>query len=199
MFDQRKDHQLEELLDTVLSEYSAVSPRPGLELRILAGVRARTAQRRRSWMFVFATTSAAVVIAGLATNCRSMKSTSSDRSAKVLAVAPSLRNGRETSAPKAGLIGSSPVRSMWNSSHARNQDRANPPDLLEVVDAMHGEGRPSFQQEKLYLHPGVAQDLEPATEEETAAPSISIRKLGVEPIAIKELAAEKETDKEGKL
>ena len=150
-------------------------------------------------MFAFAATSAALVMAGLAMNWRLMKSTSSHPSAKVLALAPSLRNGQDTPTPKAALPGSPPVRSKWNPSHARAQDRPNPLNLLEVVDAMHGQGRLIFQQEKLYLQPGAGPDSEPATEQKTAAPSISIQELGVEPIAIKELAAEKETEKEGRL
>ena len=64
---------------------------------------------------------------------------------------------------------------------------------------MHGERRLIFEQEKLYLYPAPAPDPEPVTEEETAAPSISIQELGVQPIAIKELNTEKESDKEGRL
>ena len=39
MADQYEDRKLDELLDSALSEYSAVEPRPGLETRILARVR----------------------------------------------------------------------------------------------------------------------------------------------------------------
>ena len=40
MFDEQKDEPLDELLNDLLSEYSVVEPRPGLQTKILAGLRA---------------------------------------------------------------------------------------------------------------------------------------------------------------
>ena len=61
-----QDRKLDEMLDSMLSEYSAVEPRPGLETRILANVRDAAAVRRAPWRFIWiwagASTVAALVI-----------------------------------------------------------------------------------------------------------------------------------------
>ena len=54
MFDEPKDNQLKDdqldsLLESLLSEYSAAEPRPGLEMRIVANLR-EAADRKRSWL-----------------------------------------------------------------------------------------------------------------------------------------------------
>lgn len=191
MFDQPKERQLEELLDTLLFEYSAVSPRPGLEARILSGLRARADRRRRKWsLAVGLTVAAAVLVVGLAID-RHPKPASNE-SAKVVAVVPVLRD-RKANTP------TSSSSTMRSSARVGNRDRAKPPNLIQVADAMRGEGRLIFEQEKLYLAP--APEPEPATaaQQETVTPTISIQELGVKPIAIKELSSEKETDKEGRL
>jgi hypothetical protein len=50
MFDEQKDDRLDELLNDLLSEYSAVEPRPGLQTKILAGLRAAAAAQTGSWL-----------------------------------------------------------------------------------------------------------------------------------------------------
>ena len=40
---QEKDHKLDAMLDNLLSTYSSVEPRPGLETRILANLREESA------------------------------------------------------------------------------------------------------------------------------------------------------------
>ena len=61
-----QDRKLDEMLDSMLSEYSAVEPRPGLETRILANVRDAAAVRRAPWRFIWiwagASTVAALVV-----------------------------------------------------------------------------------------------------------------------------------------
>ena len=61
-----QDRKLDQMLDSMLSEYSAVEPRPGLETRILANVRDAAAVRRAPWRFIWiwagASTVAALVI-----------------------------------------------------------------------------------------------------------------------------------------
>jgi hypothetical protein len=61
-----QDHKLDQMLDSMLSEYSSVEPRPGLETRILANVRDAAAVRRAPWRFIWiwagASTVAALVI-----------------------------------------------------------------------------------------------------------------------------------------
>ena len=49
MSDKNHDQFIENLLDASLARYSAVTPRAGLEGRILANARARTEQAKRSW------------------------------------------------------------------------------------------------------------------------------------------------------
>lgn len=50
MADQEKDKQLDDLLESLLSNYTVAEPRPGLETRILAQVR-DAASKRRSWFW----------------------------------------------------------------------------------------------------------------------------------------------------
>src|SRR4051812_825733 len=49
MTDPKNDKQLDELLDTMLSAYSAVQPRPGLEDRIRAGMREAAERPALPW------------------------------------------------------------------------------------------------------------------------------------------------------
>jgi hypothetical protein len=46
MAEQDKEQKLDELLDSMLREYSAVEPRPGLETRILANLKSSRAERK---------------------------------------------------------------------------------------------------------------------------------------------------------
>jgi hypothetical protein len=70
MADQDKEKQLDQLLDSVLSQYSAVEPRPGLETRIMARiVEPGSASSRRLvlrwlWAGAAATALAAIIIFG---------------------------------------------------------------------------------------------------------------------------------------
>ena len=47
MLEDEKDRQLDVLLDSLLSAYSAAEPRSGLEIRIRARLQALAARRRR--------------------------------------------------------------------------------------------------------------------------------------------------------
>ncbi|HZD94799.1 MAG TPA: hypothetical protein VE133_11125 [Candidatus Sulfotelmatobacter sp.] len=69
MTDHEKDKQLDDLLDSMLSSYSAIEPRPGLEARVLAGLRdeeSRKAQRPWNFRWVWAASAVAAVIVILA-------------------------------------------------------------------------------------------------------------------------------------
>ena len=62
MSDQNQDKHLDELLDSMLSEYSSAEPRPGLETRVLAKVReaeGREAPAWRNWKWLWAGVAAA--------------------------------------------------------------------------------------------------------------------------------------------
>jgi hypothetical protein len=191
MFDERKERQLDQVLHALLSEYSAQAPRPGLEGRILAGLRARAARRRRTWTLTLAAPTAAALLIAVVMSSRkpillpshdpspATPTVASNRSATV---APSL----ERSGPQIHEI-------------RRTKEPSNPPSLLQVVDAMHRESSLVFEHEKLYLDPAPQPSPKLGGEQEAAAPGISIQDLGVKPIAIKELTPEKETDEEGKL
>lgn len=65
MADQEK--QLDQLLDSLLAEYSDVGPRPGLETRLLANLRAESfpavKNQRRVWRWFFATAGVVAVAA----------------------------------------------------------------------------------------------------------------------------------------
>jgi cytoskeletal protein RodZ len=67
MADHDQEHKVEELLDSMLAAYSAVAPRPGLETRVLANLKAAREKQRPwfglQWMWAGA---AAAVIAGIA-------------------------------------------------------------------------------------------------------------------------------------
>jgi hypothetical protein len=65
MADQEKDKQMDEMLDSMLANYSSAEPRPGMETRILASVRdaEQRKQARPSWMFKGLWAAAAVAAA----------------------------------------------------------------------------------------------------------------------------------------
>jgi len=191
MFDERKERQLDQVLEALLSEYSARAPRPGLEGRILAGLRARAARRRRTWTLTLAAPTAAALLIAVVMNSRKpILLPSHDPSPATPTVASS---HSATVAPWLERSGSQ------THEIRRTQEHAKPPSVLQVVDAMHRESSLVFEHEKLYLDPAPQPSPELALEHEAAAPGINIQDLGVKPIAIKELTPEKETDEEGKL
>jgi hypothetical protein len=76
MTDHEEDRHLDELLDSALSAYSAVEPRPGLETRIIAQVRdaARPAGSpgwNWRWLWAGAVAAAAILLLALWTNRQS--------------------------------------------------------------------------------------------------------------------------------
>ena len=192
MFDERKDKQLDEILDALLSQYSAQEARPGLERRILAGLEARAGQRRWVWTLMLAASTAAALLIGLAMNSR-----------KAIPLYPDHRDTRTARPALADdhgrTVARSPERSGSQNLTVRTKESLNRPSLLQVVDAMHRESSLVFEHEKLYLDPAPQSDARPAPDQEASAPSISIQDLGVKPIAIKELTPDKQTDEEGKL
>jgi hypothetical protein len=65
MADRKKDQQMDEMLDSLLANYSSAEPRPGLETRILAnlGDAGRRKASSASWSFKWLWAGAAVAVA----------------------------------------------------------------------------------------------------------------------------------------
>ena len=59
------DHKLDEMLDAMLSAYSAAEPRPGLETRILANVKEQELKSTARWGFRWTWAVAALATAAL--------------------------------------------------------------------------------------------------------------------------------------
>jgi hypothetical protein len=72
MADQKKDKQMDELLDSLLAAYSSSEPRPGLETRILANLRDAESREPRSaawnfkWLWAGMAVAAALIIIAVA-------------------------------------------------------------------------------------------------------------------------------------
>jgi len=52
MTDPNKEPQIDDMLESLLADYTSVVPRPGLETRILASLQ-DTAARRSPWSWIF--------------------------------------------------------------------------------------------------------------------------------------------------
>ena len=54
MAEQKQDQHLDEMLDSLLADYSSAEPRPGFETRILATVRSQRRRRKLTFGWIFA-------------------------------------------------------------------------------------------------------------------------------------------------
>ena len=63
--EQERDRAAEQWLDEAIIHFRDAGPRPGLETRVLAGLRAHVEQRRRRWRLVLAGSAAAVLVVAL--------------------------------------------------------------------------------------------------------------------------------------
>jgi hypothetical protein len=174
MVDDNKDRQLDALLDSLLSAYSAAEPRSGLEIRVRAALRARAAQRRLGWMMVFAATTAAVVLAGALTRLHWWKSTVPDG---VVHYQGAPGSGAD---PLAGARPPSrfPKATRWTQPVGHPSGVAESNQLLvQAANAMPPADKPVFEREKLYLAPGAQPQPEVVPEPPTSTPSINIQDL----------------------
>jgi hypothetical protein len=78
MAEQDNEKHLDQLLDSLLSRYSDAQPRPGLETRILATVRAQAEEQKFSgwkniWMWAGAATAIVIIAAVMMMNYRARK------------------------------------------------------------------------------------------------------------------------------
>ncbi len=194
MAEEEKDRQLDALLDSLLSDYSAAEPRPGLDLRIRAGLRAHAAHQRRRWLLIFATSAAVAALLVAVTTVRTSKTS-----------VPAKLAGSTTSAgPQAGARTTAPPPAAKRTPRFANVRRARVSPatrnrlVLELANAMP-EGNLVFEREKLYLSSEPQRDPEPVSEPQTSAPSIEVKDLGVQTIEIKDLPSVKSMDSKGNL
>jgi hypothetical protein len=193
MLEHEKDRQLNALLDSLLSAYSAVEPRPGLDTRIRAGLRARAAQQKQQWMLIVAATAAIVFLVALI-RTRTLQPSVPNR-ISVQKSFPDPSRGYGEVIPSS----SKAARQLDAYHRAKVRDSNNNLILLQVANAMHGADSLTFEQEKLYLSPAPQEEPDSIVEPQTPAPGINIQDLGVQTIEIKELPSAKGTDSKGNL
>jgi hypothetical protein len=193
MTEEGKDRHLDGLLDSLLSGYSAVEPRPGLELRIRAGLKAHAAQRQWGWRIVAAVSAVFAIVSAVMTSAHRSKPAVSDHwAARITSADPGPRNAgvrTGTRAKPALHVASRVVSPPKNPSNQR---------LLQLANAMPAAGNLVFEQEKLYLSPEPQRLEEPASESETV-PSIKLQDLVAPAIEIKDLPSVRNVDLKGSL
>ncbi|HEY6308164.1 MAG TPA: hypothetical protein VI488_17090 [Candidatus Angelobacter sp.] len=183
MAEDEKDRQFNAVLDSFLSDYSAVEPRPGLDLRIRAGLKSHAAQRRRKWMLAFAASASVVLLAVWIVRAHAPQEIVPNRMA--------VQNPSPDPAPE-------PLRAVTSSPHIAKRpaaddrrailrNRSNSRILLQVANAMSQADNTVFEHERIYLSPASQPELKPAGEEHASAPNISIQHLGLPPIEIKDI------------
>jgi hypothetical protein len=193
MLEHEKDRQLNALLDSFLSTYSAVEPRAGLDTRIRAGLRVRAARRRRRSVLILAVTAAAVILAALIASLDTRQPSIPDH---VVAH----KSSPDPVSVHAGTVTLSPQKTgsqIAVDRRAKVRNSTNSLVLLQAANALHGADSMVFEQEKLYLSPAPQPEPEPAIEPQAPAPTISIRDLGVQTIEIKDLPSAKGMDSKG--
>jgi hypothetical protein len=192
MAEDQKDLRLDSMLDSFLSTYVAAEPRPGLELRIRAALRARAQRRRRVWIFMVAGAAAVLVMAAMMTQLRPSRPGAPANVAAVITPPPFTEDLPHTTAPPSS---SWKVSRVAAGPRASKQASATNRVLLQAANVMTGDlGDPVFEQERLYIAP-----VQQSAEMPTSAPSITIQDLGVESLEIKELPSAKNTDSKGDL
>ncbi len=190
MAEDKKERQLDALLDSFLAAYSAAEPRPGLEIRIRAGLKAHAAHERRRWILLLGTSAAMVVLVAVMITAHTSKpGVVNDITAGATPVDPV--PAARTTAP------STLAKATRRVANGRPSTRKNARNelLLQVANA-----NLVFEREKLYLTPEPQPAPEPAAEPQTSAPSIYIQELGIPTIEIKDLpSARGGTDSKGSL
>jgi hypothetical protein len=185
MAEDEKDRQLDVLLDSFLSDYSAAEPRPGLDIRIRAGLKARAAQSRRKWMLAFAASAAVVVMAVWIARAHAPR--------KIVPNRMAVQKSSPDPAPgpvRAVVVTASPHKTAGRAGddrRARLPGGSNNRILLQAANAMPSADNTVFEHERIYLSPASQPEPQPAGQEHASAPNISIQHLGLQPIKIKDL------------
>ena len=146
------DQKLDEMLDAMLSAYSSVEPRPGLETRIVASLREYSCSRERSWNFRWmwggiAPASAAIVLLLIHFSRPQQR----PQTAPQLATRPQQREAPATIVEK-NILPPSVVASSHSQRHKGRITRATDPQKqyqVEVRQEVFPSPSPLSEQEKL--------------------------------------------------
>ncbi|HET6843783.1 MAG TPA: hypothetical protein VFK06_19200 [Candidatus Angelobacter sp.] len=188
MANQQTERELNTLLNSLLAKYSSVGPRPGLEERIQATLKAAAARRQRIWLLTFASSAAvaAALVLVVFWGTRTAK-----HNAPVYAVRHEPSQSLSVHHPATLTLHAKPKRN----GDAKDRSLKALPDASQIALQI-ANTQPIFEHEKSYLCPETQPMAEtaPASEHEqqAAVPSISIQDLGMRPIEVKELNTEKD-------
>lgn len=184
MADKEKDRRMDDLLDSLLSSYSAADPRPGYETRLHAVVTARATRVRRMNLRILAASAAVLVLVAWIMLAK-MRTEKTDRAPAVAReMAPAPANGN--SIPAVRVI-RQPSRPAGGARSTKVRSYSDSRLVLEMAEATHGSRSLVFEREKLYLTPTAPPEPEAAPAavpaEQAQAPGIDIQNVGVAPIA----------------
>ncbi|HLW52613.1 MAG TPA: hypothetical protein VKW06_07195 [Candidatus Angelobacter sp.] len=183
-----RERQLDALLDSLLSIYSAAEPRPGLEMRIRARMTAHSAQHRWMWTLIFAASAAACSLTVWMVTARVQSPVPTRQVVE-----------RKTTQPvetiQAQKSRSAIASSGWVTTGAQRKSRNNTRALLQLAGAVHSGGDLVFQQAQSYAAPVTPEADAAETDQPASRDNISIQNLGVESIEIKDLASAKGDEK----
>jgi len=192
MADQNQDKQLDDLLESMLSTYSDVEPRPGLTTRILATLKEHSARRQLRWVFSFAASTAIVLLILLVLNMRSAKqdtTAQNDPQKPPEALSGAVKRGVPAlTAANTRFVGQ---RRQVVANSVTNKAILQ---MAEVSRENASIDNSISEPETLSLAPAPRQETEPAIAQLMSTPNMSIRDLGVRVIEIKELNPTKDLD-----
>ncbi len=192
MADQNQDKQLDDLLESMLSTYSDVEPRPGLTTRILATLKEHSARRQLRWVFSFAASTAIVLLILLVLNMRSAKqdtTAQNDPQKPPEALSGAVKRGVPAlTAANTRFVGQ---RRQVVANSVTNKAILQ---MAEVSRENASVDNSISEPETLSLAPAPRQETEPAIAQLMSTPNMSIRDLGVRVIEIKELNPTKDLD-----
>lgn len=183
MAENRKDRQLDALLDSLLSGYSAIEPRPGIEMRVSAHLKAHS-DRRRKWMLAFAVSAAMLVLAALVTTMRTEAPGPIARSSPNQAVGAARPGPVLVTRRSARRMPAEAVRSAL----ARKDKTIA---LIKLANTMHPVNDPGSQD----VEPDPAETPQDQTREQDGLDKSGIRNLDVQSLEIKELAPPRSDEK----
>jgi hypothetical protein len=207
MADEEKDWQLDTLLDSLLRSYSAADPRPGFETRLRAVVGAQiTRVRRTNWLMLAASAAAVVLFAWIMIAKTHTAKVALPSPVAVAKPAPNPVKLEGTTVPH---VTRPAARPPAEDRYAKARARSRSQLVLQMVESTEGSGSLLFEHEKLYLTAEKPLEAEtaaaPVPEQETQAPAVTIKAIGVAsiesnaPIEIKDLAPPKSSSEKGSL